>query len=60
MQLSQQAIRDFKKTYLKVKGKKLSNREANEKGLKLLNFFKLVYKPIPIKDKDLFIKGKNE
>jgi len=49
MQLSNKAIADFKKIYQKKFGVSLSNVEANEKGLELLNLFKLVYRPIPKK-----------
>lgn len=47
MQLSTKAITDFKRIYQKKFGVNLSDIEANEKGVELLTFFKLVYKPIP-------------
>ena len=56
MQLSNKAINDFKKIYQKSFGVSLSDNEANEKGLELLTFFKLVYRPIP---KTALIEMKN-
>jgi hypothetical protein len=50
MQLSQKAINDFKKIYFMEVGKRISDNQANEMGSKLLNFFKLIYKPIPKKN----------
>lgn len=47
MQLSTKAIVDFKKVYQKKFGVSLADIEANEKGLELLNLFKLVYRLIP-------------
>ena len=47
MQLSQQAIDQFKRIYFLKFQKQLSDEEANKKGVELLKFFKLVYKPIP-------------
>lgn len=48
MKLSIEAITDFKKIYLAEFGIKLTDDEANSKGLELLNFIKLIYKPIPV------------
>jgi len=48
MQLSRKAIDDFKKIYLEEFKVNLTDEEANKKGLELLNFIKLIYKPIPI------------
>jgi hypothetical protein len=48
MQLSKKAIDDFKKIYFEEFKVELSDEEANVKGLELLNFIKLIYKPIPI------------
>ena len=46
-QLSEQAIKDFKKNYFQEKGEKISDIKANELGVSLLNFMKLIYKPLP-------------
>ena len=46
MQLSDQAISDFKKIYQDIKGVLLSDEEANAKGIELLKFIKLIYRPI--------------
>jgi len=47
MKLSNQAITDFKEAYQKYFGVVLSDEEVNEKGMKLMNLMKLIYKPIP-------------
>ena len=46
MQLSKKAIEDFKKLYYQKYKIKLSDKEANQKGLLLLHVFKAIYKPI--------------
>jgi len=48
VQLSKQAIEEFKKIYLNKFEDKISNSQANEFGVNLLEFFRLIYKPIPI------------
>jgi len=50
MQLSIKAITDFKKIYLNEFGVRLTDEEANKKGVELLEIINLIYKPIP-KDK---------
>lgn len=45
--LSQKAIREFKKIWKKEFRKDISDGKAEGKGLKLLRFMKLIYKPIP-------------
>lgn len=47
MKLSDKAIKDFKRVYFNKFGVRLSDEEANEKGIELLEFFRLIYKPIP-------------
>lgn len=47
MKLSTEAIRSFQKIYKKEFGEAISETDANEMGLRLLNVFKIVYKPIP-------------
>jgi len=56
MQLSKQAINEFKEIYFKTFGVKISDAEANQKGLQLLSYFKLFYKQMPTKDKCLIKK----
>ena len=53
--LSKQAIQEFKEIYFKECRIKLNDNEANEKGLKLLNFMRLIYKPI-LKDKNAYVE----
>lgn len=46
MQLSKQAIREFKEIYKEEFGGDISEQKANELGLNLLNLFKVIYQPI--------------
>lgn len=48
MQLSRKAIDDFKRIYIEEFKVKLTDEEANKKGVELLEFIKLIYKPIPV------------
>lgn len=50
MQLSRKALDEFKTIYFKQFNKKLTDDEANRLGIELLEFFKLIYKPIPKQD----------
>lgn len=47
MQLSESAITSLKELYLKHFGVILSTEEAHQRGLELLQLFKLIYRPIP-------------
>ncbi len=47
MKLSTQAIATFKEIYKRHFNQLLSDDKANELGLLLLTFTKLIYKPIP-------------
>lgn len=47
MQLSQKAIIEFKKIYLEEFKIELTDEDANKKGVDLLNFIRLIYRPIP-------------
>jgi hypothetical protein len=47
MKLSNEAITKFKKIYYETFAINLTDEEANERGLELLNFVKLIAKPIP-------------
>lgn len=47
MRLSKKAIDEFKQIFQREFKVELSDEEANEKGLELLEFFRLIYKPIP-------------
>lgn len=48
MQLSKNAISDFKRIYFEEFKTKLTDEESNKKGVELLEFLKLIYKPIPL------------
>jgi hypothetical protein len=47
MKLSKQAIDEFKKIYFKQFKIQLTDEDANEKAVELLEFFRLIYKPVP-------------
>ncbi len=47
MRLSKKAIEEFKAIYLEKYGVQLNDEQANELGVELLEFFKLIYKPFP-------------
>lgn len=57
MQLSHKAITDFKWIYLEKFNQQLSDEEANKLGVELLEFFKLIYKPIPKNEYENFKKA---
>lgn len=46
MQLSKQAINEYRQIHKEVFGKTMTEADANEAGLRLLNVFKIVYKPM--------------
>ena len=50
MSISKEKLNEFKCIYLKHFGEKLSDKEAYQKGMVLLSVFKVIYKPIPIKN----------
>lgn len=47
MTLSEEAVRSFGEIYFEQFGEKLSDSEADEKAVKLLRLFKLIYRPVP-------------
>lgn len=47
--LSKKAITEYQEIYKKEFGVKISEQQAQEQGIKLLRFFKLIYQPIPKK-----------
>ena len=51
MKLSLKAITDFKAIYKNRFGIGLTDEEADDKGLELLEFFKHIYRKIPIENK---------
>lgn len=46
IQLSNQTISSFIELYFRKKGVRLTEEEANIKGLELIEFLKPIYKPI--------------
>lgn len=50
MKLSQKALTTFKKIYLDKFGIAIDDVEANKLGSELLEFFRLIYRPIKTKD----------
>lgn len=49
--LSEQAIIDFKKAYLLDVGKQIDDESAQKLGIQLLEFFSLIFRPIPKEEK---------
>jgi hypothetical protein len=47
MKLSNKAITEFQKIFMKKYSQKITDDKANELGTQLLQFMKLVYRPIP-------------
>lgn len=47
MKLSQGALEEFKQIYFRKFGEKISDEVANEYGLNLLQFVRLIYRSIP-------------
>lgn len=47
MQLSKEAIEEFKETHKKVFGEEISDQEAYEMASNLLRVFEAIYRPIP-------------
>lgn len=54
--LSDEAIAEYQKIYKKQYGKDLTKEEAIAQGIRLLNLFKIIYKPIP---KERIVKKQN-
>ncbi len=57
MRLSDKAIQKFKVKYFNDNGIRLSDDEANSKGLELLEFMRFVMQPIPKKDYEYLKKN---
>jgi len=53
MKLSKEAIDNFKKVYFEEFGVNLTDEDANERGLALLNFVSLIARPIPKESSNL-------
>jgi hypothetical protein len=56
MPLTQKAIDELKAIHKKLTGEELSDKEALEMGINLLNLFSAIYKPIPKK----FVKDRSD
>lgn len=54
MQLSKEAIEDYKKAFKEEFGEDLSDVEAMELGSDLLRLFQIIYRPIPLDKKEEF------
>lgn len=50
MELPPEAISEFKKIYKEVYGETLSDAKASEKGNRLYQFYKIIFRPIPVID----------
>jgi hypothetical protein len=56
MKLSNQAITEFKSIYQSKFGIDLTDDEANLKGLEVLDFFRYIYRRVPVQDQ-LFLES---
>lgn len=54
MQLSKEAIEEFKEIYKEEFGEEISDQVALELAQNLLNLFRAIYKPIPLEKKEEF------
>ena len=54
--LSDKAIAEFKRLYQKEFGVEIDDITANKLGIEQLEFFKLIYRPIPKTDKQSLYK----
>jgi flagellin-specific chaperone FliS len=52
MGLSKEAIKEFKRIYSQEFGEELPDEKARELAENLLSLFKIIYRPIPQKEKD--------
>lgn len=50
--ISTGAITEYQSVFKKVYGTQISYEEAKQQAIDLLNFFKLIYKPITKQDKN--------
>ncbi len=54
IELTEQAIKEFQEAFFLDKGARLSQKEARDKGIRLLKLFSLIFRPIP-KEVDLTV-----
>jgi hypothetical protein len=47
MQLSKEAVEEFKRIYKVEFGEEISDREATEKAIRLINLMRVIYRKIP-------------
>lgn len=47
MQLSNEAIQEFKQIYKEEYGEEISDDEANKLGVNFLNFCRIIFRPLP-------------
>jgi len=50
--ISEKSLAEFKEIYKKNFGEDLPENIAREKAVNFLNFFKIVFKPLPIPEKN--------
>lgn len=46
MKLSKEAVEEFQQIYKKEFGKEISYAEAEDMGIRLINLFEVIYRPI--------------
>lgn len=47
MEISREAIEEYKRTYKEIFGREISDKSAQEQAFDLLSLFKIIYRPIP-------------
>lgn len=52
MQLSKEAIEEFKRIYKEEFKEEISDQEVLEKGINLINLFQIIYREIPADKKN--------
>jgi hypothetical protein len=51
MEISQKALEEFKDIWRKQFGEEISDKDAYEEAICLLRLFKVIYRPLPTKNK---------
>lgn len=60
MEISKEDLEELKNIYKKVYGETLSDAEALEMGQRLVNLFRIIYRPLPSPPSELYDKDLSE
>ncbi len=47
MEISREAIEEYKRAYKEIFGRRIPDKSAQEQAFDLLSLFKIIYRPIP-------------